>query len=257
MNIFEENYARVYDVIYQGKNYSQEVDEIERCFRKFVSAKPKTILDLGCGTGGHLLELAKRGYLPTGIDLSENMLEIAAQKLVAKGFEPDLHHGDICELELPKKFDAVICMFAVLCYQLQNELLEKALKKVSRHLKQDGVFIFDFWYGPAVLNIGPEVRRAEFKEGNSTLIRTATPKLNTRHHLNEITYHLNYLEQGEQVASFSEIHQVRYFFPLELEYFLSVAGLELCALGEFPKYDTAISDTSWNAIAVARKKKVA
>jgi ubiquinone/menaquinone biosynthesis C-methylase UbiE len=59
-NCFEEKYAQYYDLIYKNKNYKKECDYLEKIFRKFLNKKPKTILDLACGTGSHAIILAKR-----------------------------------------------------------------------------------------------------------------------------------------------------------------------------------------------------
>jgi ubiquinone/menaquinone biosynthesis C-methylase UbiE len=76
-----ENYARKYD----NEDFTQgtigEVDFIEQ---EINSDKSIQILDIGCGTGRHSIELAKRGYKVTGVDLSDNQLESARKKAKAK-----------------------------------------------------------------------------------------------------------------------------------------------------------------------------
>jgi len=57
-----ERYAEYYDLIYQDKDYEKEYDFIEEIFQNFSSNPVKTIFDGGCGTGGHAIPLAKRGY---------------------------------------------------------------------------------------------------------------------------------------------------------------------------------------------------
>src|SRR5206468_3380563 len=120
----------------------------------FSRTPVKTVLDLGCGTGNHALPLARRGFSVTGVDRSPGMLEQAAQKSSASGLgdkAPDFKQGDLRELDLHQQFDAALMMFAVLGYQLTNENVASALATVRRHLKPGGLFVFDIWYGPAVL----------------------------------------------------------------------------------------------------------
>ena len=78
---FDEKYARYYDLFNQGKDYNKECDFLEEIFKKFGD-KIQTILDLGCGTGLHALELSKRRYTLTGLDLSEEMIKIARENVL-------------------------------------------------------------------------------------------------------------------------------------------------------------------------------
>ena len=82
-NSFKKDYSLLYDVIYSKKNYKAETKFISQIIKKFHSPNVN-ILDIGCGTGEHTLELLKRGYRVTGIDLSNEMLKIAKKKITIK-----------------------------------------------------------------------------------------------------------------------------------------------------------------------------
>ena len=69
--------GRWYDALYADKPYTKECDFIEEAFKRYAVDRPKKILDIGCGTGGHALELARRGYNVTGIDASRIMIKAA------------------------------------------------------------------------------------------------------------------------------------------------------------------------------------
>lgn len=77
---FSTDYAAVYDALYADKNYSSECDLLERVFREHAARPVRGILDLGCGTGGHALMLAQRGYEVVGVDGSTAMIARAAAK---------------------------------------------------------------------------------------------------------------------------------------------------------------------------------
>src|SRR5207244_5704745 len=112
-----------------------------------------------CGTGNHALPLAQRGYEVLGVDRSEGMLARFREKAAQL---PDgtatCVPGDVRSVELGRTFDAVVMLFAVLGYQLGNADVLAALRTARRHLRPGGLFVTDFWYGPAVLSERPAER---------------------------------------------------------------------------------------------------
>ncbi len=117
------------------------------------------ILDLGCGTGTHAIELAKIGYAVTGVDRSEEMLERASERL--SEFPKDIatrlafFQGDIRTTRQKGRFDAVVSLFHLFSYLPRNGDLREALATAKAHLHPNGIFIFDYWYGTAVLSDPP------------------------------------------------------------------------------------------------------
>src|SRR2546426_846978 len=77
---FGQNYSEYYDVLYSDKDYESECNYIETLFRQFSSGKVRRVLDIACGTGGHAIPLAKRGYTVFASDLSNGMLAQARKK---------------------------------------------------------------------------------------------------------------------------------------------------------------------------------
>jgi hypothetical protein len=115
------------------------------------------------------------------------------------------------------------------------------------------LFFADVWYGPAVLAQRPGERVKVFGEANEQqLIRAASSELDERRHVCTVRYHLWRLEAGRLVGEAREQHRMRFFFPMELELFLTGAGLELVRLGAFPDLDREPSSETWNVGAVAR-----
>jgi len=107
-------------------------------------ATPGRLLDLGCGTGRHLVHFAERGYEVTGVDLSEHMLAVTRRKLAASGVSATLVRGNLVELDALGlgTFDYAICMFSTLgmIYGAGNRL--RFLEAVRRRLRPDGRFAF-------------------------------------------------------------------------------------------------------------------
>ena len=154
MNVFG-NYSKYYDLLYQDKDYVGEVEYVHGLIQRYAS-RAKSIIELGCGTGNHANLLHQKGYVLDGIDISETMLVEARSRFPHIRF----HHGDIREIKLSMKADVVISLFHVMSYQRTNEDLHKTFATVKVQLNDGGIFIFDCWYGPAVLTNRPVVRVA-------------------------------------------------------------------------------------------------
>src|SRR4051812_36071568 len=104
---FFDAHAEHYDENVFTKNTLAEVDFF---LSLFPLAKGSRILDVGCGTGRHSIELAKRGFHVTGLDLSSGMLEVAKRKATAQEVEVEWIHGDATSFQTDKPFDAALCV---------------------------------------------------------------------------------------------------------------------------------------------------
>jgi len=254
MSVFNQHYAGQYDHFYAGKNYSDECNLIEDAIKRFASTQPKTVLDIGCGTGGHAIELARRGYRVTGVDLSQAMLDQANKKSEALDSlsKPLWLQGDARDFDAGSRFDCGIMMFAVIGYLVDNEDVLKGLRNIRRQLEPGALFICDFWYGPSVLAVKPTDRVRVFTQGVSRVIRSASTVLDIPQHSAEVTFQLWTLEGERLLGESSETHHLRYFFPQEFALMMSVAGFEMLSLTAFPSLDKPLGDDAWNAVAVAR-----
>jgi SAM-dependent methyltransferase len=247
---FGPSYAAIYDATYAEKDYERECDLLEEAFARHGSGKMRAVLDLGCGSGGHLLPLARRGYDLVGVDLSPSMLRIARRKVAETSVATELHQGDARSVRLDRTFDAVLLMFAVLGYQRANDDVLATLRTVRAHLRPGGMLFFDVWYGPAVLAAKPEQRRRTVDTPNGRVERTARPELDIRRHLCTVRYQLKSPLSTDQLVE--EEHVVRFFFPTELELLLRNTGLKLRSLTRFGSLDERPDANTWNVFGVAR-----
>ncbi len=256
-DIFGSDFARAYDLWYEQKDYEAECDLIEEIFHRHVNGEVHSVLDLGCGTGGHALPLARRGYSVTGVDRSEAMLTIARQKAQDEVWQDGAHaptfvHAEMQDLGLNRRFDAAIMMFAVLGYQASNETLNTALDAVRRHLNTGGIFTGDVWYGPAVLTIRPSDRVRVIQIGEAELIRTAEVSIDSFNHQCAVRYKIWEVRDRELITREAEDHIMRFFFPLELDNLMRTAGMDPVGLYPFPDLDGQPDETTWNVLFCAR-----
>ena len=116
-NVFNSYYSKFYDQIYSKKNYIEEVKFLHSIFLKYKKNNP-WIIDIGCGTGQHLIQLLKLGHNLTGVDKSGDMINLARQKLKENGFEKNkIFQMDAKDVHMiSMKFDFAILMFNVVGY---------------------------------------------------------------------------------------------------------------------------------------------
>jgi hypothetical protein len=102
---------------------------------------------------------------------------------------------------------------------------------VAEHLEPEGIFIFDFWYGPAVLAEKPEVREKKIIEQAMEIKRVARPKMLENSNCVEVNYDMTIHDKTTgNIEEFAECHRVRYLFLPEIEEFLRQAGMNLVFL---------------------------
>jgi SAM-dependent methyltransferase len=255
MNAFGKKYSSYYDMIYFDKDYEGECDYLEELFRKHFDGKVRHILDVACGTGGHAIPLARKGYYVHAADASEHMLSLARSKAISCGLGDKVifELGDMRRLRTEQEFDACICMFAAIDYLLDYDDVSLALRNIYDQLRDRGILIFDFWNGLAVLTVLPSERVKITEKGKTRLIRLAKPALDPIRNINSTEYVLILIEDGLVKDEVKEMHRVRYFFPEEIRYFLSVNGFELLSLHPFLRPDAKITVSDWNVTAVARR----
>ena len=249
-------YSDYYDLLYRDKDYQKECNYLKKVFKKYSSHKVKTILDLGCGTGNHSIILAEKGYQLTGIDFSPKMLQIAKEKAKQENHNIDFHNGDIRCFNLGKKFDATVSMFAVMGYQTANIDFEATLFCINKHLKTQGLFIFDVWFGSAVLADKPKNKTKKVKLKNGYLIRQTRPRLNLLEQTVNVRFETKHYTSSHYLQKTNlETHKMRFFFYQELLYFLQKTGFKPLGIFPFLKTKSQPSGKDWNISIIARKLK--
>ncbi|WP_431854897.1 class I SAM-dependent DNA methyltransferase [Azospirillum sp.] len=249
---FGDDYAAAYDALYRDKDYEAECDLIERLLDAHGAGGPRRLLDLGCGTGNHAIPLARRGHAVVGVDRSAPMLAQARAKGAHTPSPPEFHLGDLRDIDLGRRFDAVVMMFAVLGYQHGNVDLLAALGMVRRHLEPGGLFVFDVWNGLAVLNDRPGQRVRTVPTAGGRIVRTTDSRLDVVRQLCHVRFGLMRIE-GDRIASEGEeVHTMRFFFPQELDLALGAAGLRLLDLRRFPDGEAPADEQAWTVVGVAR-----
>lgn len=245
-----DNYGQKYDAEGFTGGTLGECDFIEKelCFDKSLR-----LLDVGCGTGRHSIELATRGYRVVGIDLSPSLLDKAREKASQNNLTIDFQQHDARDLPFNNEFDAVL----MLCeggFPLMetDEMNFEILKRVTRSLKEKGKFIFTTLNGlfPLFHSVEAFFSSAAPQEGNASYHSNQFDLMTFRDHK---TIEAEDDSGNKKVLQSNE----RYYIPSEISWLLQSLGytnIEIfgAKLGAFSRNDK-LKTSDFEMLVVAQK----
>jgi len=244
-----ENYGQKYDSESFTQGTIGECDFIEQeiSFNKSVK-----ILDIGCGTGRHSIELSKRGYNITGIDLSDSQLTRAREKAEKQDLKIDFLKYDARDLPFVDEYDLVI-MLCEGAFSLMetDEMNYEILKNASKSLKEHGKLIFTTLNGLFPLYHSVEEFYASNTDPGNTTCRSNTFDLMTFR-----DYNLTEVEDDDGNTKKLECNE-RYYVPSEITWLLKTLGyikIEIfgAKLGAFSRKDKLTTE-DFEMLVIAEK----
>ena len=242
-------YNYYYDLLYRDKDYEKEAEYITNLI-KAINPQAKDLVDLGSGTGNYSKALCRNGFKITGIERNEQMVAAANAKSIS-GFHSIIN--DITTFEISQKFDAAISLFHVINYLTENDKILSCFTQVSKHLKPDGVFVFDIWYSPAVYTQLPQTRIKHVADEHIDVTRLAKPIMNYEKNIIEVHYEMtikNKLDGQEKILR--EVHYLRHFSTPEIRLLAKVSGFKLIRSEEFLTAKVPGTDT-WGVCYILQK----
>lgn len=236
--IFGKDYAKSYDAFYQLKDYAGEAAFVCERLRRVAGESSLNVLDVGCGTGLHDVEFVAAGHEVLGIDRSTQMLARAAERRGAlpTGLQQRLEFqpGDARTLRIGRTFDAVVSLFHVMSYMAGDGDFDASLKTARLHLNSGGAFLFDFWYGPAVLADPPQRRERTIEDAGFRTRRLTVPYHDLSRDIVRIVFDVEETNVAtSKINKTSEEHVMRYFFEEGLRESLSNASFEIVEIAEW------------------------
>lgn len=244
-----EKYSDYYDLLYNDKDYNSEAKYIYNLIIRH-GTNFKDILEFGSGTGSHAAILVGLGYKVHGIELSANMVSKAK---IIPGFT--CQQGNIATTKMNKTYDVILSLFHVMSYQITNKQLKDVFANASEHLNKNGLFIFDFWYSPAVYFQKPSVRVKRAANKKIEITRIAEPVIKSNEHIVDINYSIfikNLIDQ--KIDMIKETHSVRHFNLPEIDVLCEIYGFERLEAEEF-KTGKKLNENTWGACVLLKKIK--
>jgi SAM-dependent methyltransferase len=247
-------HAELYDLFYADKPYVNEAAFIHQCIQTF-NPNAKKMLELACGTGTHSLLLEQYGYQIIATDYSLDMLGRAKQKAQKTNSRVDFRHQDMRALDVSERpFDVIICLFDSIGYVATNENILQVLKGVYHHLAFNGIFLFEFWHGGAMLRSYDPLRIRRFQTPNGEIERISETHVDYAGQLCYVSYTINELNMDGTYQTLCETQINRFFLVQEMSFFLQQASFfPLRWFSGFSENEN-ISEKTWHIVAVARKE---
>ncbi len=150
-------------------NTEAECAFIETCLRLYGPEGGKRLLDIGCGSGRHLLALAARGYQMTGVDLQPEMIAHVEAEAKRAKLAVTARVDDLRALRVNGTFAAAYCFMDTFRFLLTNEEIATHLRTVAGLLAPGGLYLTDFWIPARWDQVGSEIHQWEQTEGSKTV----------------------------------------------------------------------------------------
>lgn len=208
--------AQIYDAIYTEKDYEAESEQIAEMVAQHKQTSGNRMLDVGCGTGGHI-DFLRESYAVEGLDRSAEQIAIARTRFPSI----DFHIADMVDFELPKKFDVITCLFSAIGYVQSAARLMKTIGTMARHLVPGGVLIVEPW-----------LRHDVYQPGHISSSLVELPELRVaRMCVSELRGNVSVMEMHYMVATpagvetFTDLHELGMFTHEDFVEAFAAAGL--------------------------------
>lgn len=235
---------------YENENFTKgtkgEVDFLEQEFGFNKNAK---ILDVGCGTGRHSIELAKRGYKPEGFDLSENQLAKARENAAKANVEIKFFQADARTLNFKEKYDYAIMMCEGSFPLMEtDEMNFEILSNLYKSVKPGGKIIFTTLNGlfPLFHSVKDFINDNSFCQSSNNTFDLMT-----------FRDYSNYTFKDDGGVEHTLSCNERYYVPSEITWMLKSLGFKNvniygAPLGEFSR-SHALTTEDYEMLVIAEK----
>ncbi|MCB9914980.1 MAG: class I SAM-dependent methyltransferase [Planctomycetes bacterium] len=247
---------RYYDLIFDADT-GVEADFLEAAAERYGKRGRRRVLEPACGSGRHVVELARRGWSVTGYDLSQPMLDYARERLDAAGLDARLALGALESYAPPGRYELAHCLVSTFKYVMDEAGARAHLEHVARALVPGGVYLLGFH-----LSDYDRAKRARerwtAREGRTEVvcnIQSWPPERGTRRE--RVRSRLAVREGRRELRSETEWWFRTYDARQARRLFASVPALELVAVHDFTydlDYVRELDDTQEDCMFVLRKR---
>lgn len=247
-------YYSCYDLIFANKDYRAEAEIVLRISREMSGASPKSILDVGCGTGRHSAVFANSANV-VAIDIDPYVIDIARAKRLHEEMDGAVEFRcvDVENLDLDG-FDLAVSLFNVVNYIPSLDELLRFFRAIGKRLHPGAPFIFDCWNGVAALRDPPRVKEAMVvAEGKQVTVRTI-PQVDFFLQKVDVDNEVSiFVENGENIGFRFQYHQTLWT-PLILSQALGLAGFTVDKFTAWMEPEIMAGQDTWKIMVISRKR---
>ena len=253
MKQWYEELFQNYGMKYDNENFTQgTIGECDFIEKEINYNKTARILDIGCGTGRHSIELSKRGYTITGVDLSESLLKRAREKASEQNLQIDFEKHDARKLPFLHEFDLAIMLCEGAFPLMETDDMNfQILQNAVNAIKPKGKLIFTTLNGlfPLFHSV-KEFLASETKEGNATYCNNSFDLMTFRDHS---TTHIVDDSGNKKELQCNE----RFYVPSEITWLLKTLNFKTveifgAKLGAFSR-DDKLTAEDFEMLVIAKK----
>ena len=219
MNWYEEWFGKEYMLVYPHRNEAEAREQIAFLIRHIQLPEGAKVLDLCCGCGRHAMELRKQGYDVTGLDLSEELLDMAHAVNSESNLDVKFIRCDMREIPYESHFDVIVSFFTSFGYFADRADDMKVLSSMAKALKPGGRFLIDY--------MNPDYVTRNLVERDEKKIANGTHAIQERW-IDESTHRINkritLVRNGKEST---HMESVRMYSRREMSEMLLAAGLKL------------------------------
>lgn len=210
--------AEYYDLIYSFKDYRKEAVRIKALVLKYKKSEGKDLLDVACGTAHHL-EYLKDDFSCMGVDVSNEILEIAMKNVEGVVFE----QANMTKLNVGKRFDVITCLFSSIGYVKTYTNLRKTIRSFAKHLKTGGVLLIEPWFTKSTFIEGsPHMHMYDGRD--IKIARLCVSKIKGNFSVQDMHYLI--AERGKDVTHCVDRHELGLFEIDETQAIMKKAGFQ-------------------------------
>lgn len=251
-SMFENELAEFYDFMRTFRNYDLECKFADEMIKSY-SPNARNILDICCGTGEHAIRMAQRGYTVTGVDASQDMINIAQEKTNRAGVSVRYERTDIRDFKPSAQYDAAYCLGYTFLYMLTHTDVLEFFDKVKNVLIPGGVFLVDFMNGWSFLK-EPSRDKFFYQAEGLKIFQFEQATLNKQDRLIHIEYCYLIDREGEQIKTIFAEEDLRIFFADEVQTLMKSSDFKnIKSFGDYSINEKELTDIPNIVIIVAQK----
>ncbi len=191
--------------------------------------KINAILDIACGTGRHAIEMAKRGYQVTGVDISKDMLLTAQKNAVREKADVTFVQQDMVKLSFREKYDAAYILFNTISLLISNDDLIQFMEAIHASLRPSGLFILEtgnLWPFIAKNQIGNAIFNSDEENGGVRRHRETEIVIGPYNNIMSHQDYKWYWRGDEELQPKTDLFYTRIFSLNELDLLCRLTGFQ-------------------------------